>query len=425
MAAPEPRQYDTLGHVDFSSKVSTASRLCDGALVLVDAVEGVCTQTVAVLRQAWLDRLRPILVIKSNGTEARTVMGKFFEGNKMEDDLRWREECERRMAEKQEKHADAAVADAPVKDDSEFQEKDEESTSRRSAANVIFTSAIDGCKFAQLFAIKLGMKQANLRRVLRGDVYIDPKTKKMISHKHLRGLALQPLCVQFVLEKYTGCLRCRCAEPVRISRTGGLLFALNLKIRSQIESHPPTALRSSSPNGSPFPRIIQATIDVVPAPATAQASRMPTMLYPDLHETNMQQKRVIKVKSQVMGVYTVTTVADSLWDERGSEIIVGESSSALRRRRPRLGLVRVRASRSTPAPNASLTGPRPHLGLTYVAPSASPSSAPRATSTGMGSATPTAPNASASASATGGSVRTAAPVLTLALASGGALAMIA
>lgn len=65
---PERNEYilnliDSPGHVDFSSEVSTAVRLCDGAIVLVDVIEGVCPQTRICLKQAYTESLKPILVM--------------------------------------------------------------------------------------------------------------------------------------------------------------------------------------------------------------------------------------------------------------------------------------------------------------------------------------------------------------------------
>ncbi|KAJ7712423.1 P-loop containing nucleoside triphosphate hydrolase protein [Mycena metata] len=299
--------------------VSTASRLCDGALVLVDAVEGVCTQTIAVLRQAWLDRLRPILVINKFDRlitelqlapveayhhlarlieQVNAVMGKFFAGDRMEDDLRWREERERRMAEKKEMHADEA--DAAV--DEEFQEKDDEDIYfAPERGNVVFASAIDGWgfrigKFAQLFATKLGMKEANLRRVLWGDFYIDPKTKKVISYKHLRGRALKPLFVQFVLENIWAVYDGVVLNP-NTEKITKIVGALNLKI-------PPRDLKSKDTRHllslifsqwlSLSTCIIQTVIDIVPAPSIAQAVRIPKMLYPDLYDAVVDPKNKLE-----------------------------------------------------------------------------------------------------------------------------------
>lgn len=167
--------------------------------------------------------------------QVNAVMGSFHASERMEDDLRWREERAKRLAAKKEKLQDQAAgqanesADAVAiaastsasssngqtsseaaeqEDDNDdtYEERDDEDIYfAPEAGNVIFASAIDSWafrvgQFAQIHAKRLGIKETNLRKVLWGDFYLDPKTKRVLNRKHLGKRSLKPMFVQFVLE---------------------------------------------------------------------------------------------------------------------------------------------------------------------------------------------------------------------------------
>lgn len=278
---------DSPGHIDFSSEVSTSSRLCDGAVVLVDAVEGVCSQTVNVLRQCWIDKLKPLLVInkidrlitewKLSPLEAyqhisrtieqvNSVIGSFFAGDRLEDDLNWREA--------------GSVGEFIEKSDEDLYFTPEKN-------NVIFASAIDGWAFsvntfAKIYLKKLGFSQQALSKTLWGDFYLDMKNKKIVPGRKLKNNSnnLKPLFVSLILDQiwavYENCVIERNQEKLEkiIEKLGAKITPRDLRSKDY-----KNLLNLIMSQWIPLSHaILGSVIEYLPSPIVAQRERIDKIL---------------------------------------------------------------------------------------------------------------------------------------------------
>jgi elongation factor 2 len=176
---------DSPGHVDFSSEVTAALRVTDGALVVVDCVEGVCVQTETVLRQALGERIKPVLMVNKLD---RAIL-----------ELQLGHEEAYQSFSKTIESANVIIATYRDETMGDLQVYPDKGT-------VCFGSGLHGwgftlTKFARLYAEKFGVPQEKLLERLWGDNWFDPESKKWKKKNQSdSGKPLKRAFCQFILD---------------------------------------------------------------------------------------------------------------------------------------------------------------------------------------------------------------------------------
>lgn len=175
---------DSPGHVDFSSEVTAALRVTDGALVVVDTVEGVCVQTETVLRQALGERIKPVVII--NKVDRALLELQVSKEDLYQNFCRVIESVNVVIAT----YFDKALGDVQV-----YPEK----------GTIAFGSGLHGWaftvrQFASKYAKKFGVEKNKMQERLWGDNYFNPKTKKWTKTGEFEGQQLERAFNQFCLD---------------------------------------------------------------------------------------------------------------------------------------------------------------------------------------------------------------------------------
>ena len=211
---------DVPGHVDFSYEIFSSLKMVDGAIIMIDVIEGICSQTESAIRQAWDEKIKFILVlnkidklfriVEKTPEEAYEHLKNLLEKvNAMMSSLILRDSEINNLLNLERKESN--VSNTSNNENSIKEKKGEESIEEKeknfyfspNKGNVIFTSATDNWAFTidtfvDIFAKKYGTKKEVMKKVLWGDYYLDKKTKKFCEKQPNEDS--NPIFVDFIMK---------------------------------------------------------------------------------------------------------------------------------------------------------------------------------------------------------------------------------
>ncbi|KLO10110.1 P-loop containing nucleoside triphosphate hydrolase protein [Schizopora paradoxa] len=267
---------DSPGHVDFSSEVTAALRVTDGALVVVDCIEGVCVQTETVLRQALTERIKPVVII--NKVDRALLELQVGKEDLFQSFSRTIESVNVIIAT----YHDAALGDVQVYPDK---------------GTVAFGSGLHGwCftlrQFAARYAKKFGADKQKMMDRLWGDNYFNPATKKWTTKSNdTDGKPLERAFNMFVLDPIFKIFEA--VMNFKKESVFGMLEKLDVKLLQEEKELDGKALlkvvmRKFLPAGD---SLLEMIVINLPSPATAQKYRVET-----LYEGPMDDESAIAIR---------------------------------------------------------------------------------------------------------------------------------
>ncbi|ENH99889.1 hypothetical protein COCC4DRAFT_180061 [Bipolaris maydis ATCC 48331] len=258
---------DSPGHVDFSSEVTAALRVTDGALVVVDTIEGVCVQTETVLRQALGERIKPVVII--NKVDRALLELQLSKEDLYQNFSRVIESVNVVIAT----YFDKTLGDVQV-----YPEK----------GTIAFGSGLHGWaftirQFAARYAKKFGVDKNKMMDRLWGDNYFNPKTKKWTKVGTHDGQTLERSFNTFILDPIFRIFNA--VMNFKKDEIPTLLEKLEIKLTSDEKDLEGKALlkvvmRKFLPAAD---ALLEMMVLHLPSPVTAQKYRMET-LYEGPHD---------------------------------------------------------------------------------------------------------------------------------------------